>query len=246
MFAFQHSAGSVDLAFTDRHGGLSGGAWSSLNFGTSNGDDPDLVDANMRRVADEFGVPTERLVRLSQYHGANVIVADQTTDMSDGVPAGDALVTATPGVALLVRVADCTPVVLADESAGVVGVVHAGRRGMADGVTTATVAAMRDLGASSISAWIGPRACGDCYEVPEQMRAEVTAKVPQAWAVTSWGTPALDVGAGVAAQLGALDIRAVDLAGADSMCTIEDDRFFSYRRQGQQSGRLGALVRCRP
>lgn len=246
MFAFQHSVGSVDLAFTERHGGHSSGAWSSLNFGTSNGDDPELVDANLQRVADEFGVPAARLARLSQYHGTDVVVADETTDMTHGVPAGDALVTATPGVALLVRVADCTPVVLADESAGIVAVVHAGRRGMADGVTPATVGVMRDLGASEITAWVGPRACGDCYEVPEQMRAQISAQVPEAWAVTSWGTPGLDIGAGVIAQLGALGIPTVDLAADDSMCTIEDERFFSYRRQGQESGRLGALVRCRP
>lgn len=246
MFAFQHSVGSIDLAFTDRHGGLSSGAWSSLNFGTSNGDDPDLVDANMRRVAEEFDVPLEHLVRMSQYHGTDVVVADATTNMSHGVPAGDALVTATPGVALLVRVADCTPVVLADARAGVVAVVHAGRNGMADGITPATVGVMRDLGAAEISAWIGPRACGACYEVPAQMRDEISASVPEAWAVTSWGTPALDVGAGVAAQLDALGVQSVDLADGDSTCTIEDERFFSYRRQGQQSGRLGALVRCRP
>ncbi|MDO9378761.1 MAG: polyphenol oxidase family protein [Nocardioidaceae bacterium] len=245
MFAFQHQTGRVDLAFTDRHDGVSGGAWSSLNLGTSNGDDPDRVAANLGSAADAFGVAAARVVRMSQFHGRDVAVVDTATADAP-VPVADALVTADPGIALLVRVADCTPVVLADADAGVVGVVHAGRPGMAIDVAGAAVEQMRSLGATSIDAWLGPRACGACYEVPAAMRDEVAAVEPASWSTTSWGTPALDVAAGVRAQLERRDVRVTDLADTTSMCTIEDDRYFSYRRQGQRSGRLGALVRVRP
>lgn len=246
MFAFRTEVGRVELAFTDRHDGVSRGAWSSLNVGTRTGDDPDRAHRNIATLADEFGVQRDRLVRMSQYHTRDVAVVDHSADMARVVPAADALVTATPGVPLMARAADCVPVVLADPEAGLVGVVHSGRVGTTLDVAGATVAAMRAAGAVRLRAWIGPRACGRCYEVPESMRAEVSALVPGTWSTTRTGTPALDLARGVAGQLTAAGVPVTDLADTDSMCTIEDDRFFSYRRQGPGSGRLAALVRVRP
>jgi copper oxidase (laccase) domain-containing protein len=124
----------------------------------------------------------------------------------------------------------------------VLAAVHAGRPGLVAGVVPAAVRTMRALGASDVRAWVGPHVCGGCYEVPEQMRADVTAVVPEAHASTSWGTPSVDIGAGVRAQLSALD---VDVAGA-ARCTMEDEDLFSYRRQGRVSGRLAGLVWRRP
>ena len=114
-----------------------------------------------------------------------------------------------PGVALLARAADCVPVLL-PATTGVVAAVHSGRPGLAAGVVPAAVARMRDLGAPHLTAWVGPHVCGACYEVPEEMRDEVAAVVPAARSTTSWGTPALDLGAGVLAQLadaGVADVR---------------------------------------
>jgi copper oxidase (laccase) domain-containing protein len=93
-----------------------------------------------------------------------------------------------------------------------------------------------------MTAWIGPHVCGACYEVPEQLRAEVAGVVPASFAETSWGTPALDIGAGVLAQLGAEGVEVHDA----SRCTVEDDDLYSYRRQGTRSGRLAGLVWRRP
>ena len=93
-----------------------------------------------------------------------------------------------------------------------------------------------------MTAWLGPSVCGSCYEVPAEMRAEVCAVVPEAWAETSWGTPAVDVAAGVRAQLAAAGVEVVD-AGR---CTLEHDDLFSYRRDGRRSGRMAGLVRIRP
>jgi hypothetical protein len=125
---------------------------------------------------------------------------------------------------------------------GVIGAAHAGRPGLVAGVGPATVAAMRELGAEQICAWVGPHVCGSCYEVPAQMRADVAAVVPEAQAETSWGTPSRDVGAGVVAQLRAAGVDVVDA----SRCTREDDDLYSDRRQGTESGRLAGLVRVRP
>ena len=134
------------------------------------------------------------------------------------------------------------PVLLADPEAGVVGAAHAGRPGLVAGVVPRTVEAMRERGATAIRAWVGPHVCGRCYEVPEQMRSDVAAVVPESFAETSWGTPAVDIGAGVVAQLTALGVASVDA----SRCTREDDDLYSYRRQGRESGRLGGLVWVRP
>lgn len=253
MFAFQDTRGAIDVAFTDRHGGFSGGPYASLNLAGSGADDPDTVARNIDTLARVFvgGDPARQgppVVKMSQVHGADVHVVG-VEDVEDVRGPGtrppivaDALVTGFPGVVLMVRVADCVPVLLADLGSGVVGAAHAGRPGLVAGVVPSTVAAMRAIGADRIVAWVGPHVCGGCYEVPETMRAEVSAVIPESYAETSWGTPSVDVGAGVHAQLRRAGAEIVDAA----RCTIEDEDLFSYRRQGTRSGRMAGLVWVRP
>lgn len=192
------------------------------------------------------GTPLPVVVRMRQVHGNEVHVVDQAwLDAQRGArdgepPRVDALVTDLAGVALVVRVADCVPVLLADTANGVVGAAHAGRNGLVSGVVPATIAVMRGLGATDLVAWVGPHICGRCYEVPAPMRDEVAAAVPASFAQTSWGTPAVDVGAGVAAQLRADDVVVVDA----SRCTREDPDLFSHRRG--ESERLAGLIWMRP
>jgi copper oxidase (laccase) domain-containing protein len=103
---------------------------------------------------------------------------------------------------------------------------------------------MRGIGAASIEAWVGPHVCSGCYEVPAAMRGEVAAVEPVAFACTTWGTPSVDIGAAVVAQLtraGCEPVREVTVGGAVP-CTRESDDFFSYRRQGPSSGRQAGLV----
>ncbi len=262
MFAFQDARGDVEVAFTDRHGGISGGPFASLNLAGqrppdgsagppgagAGGDDLAAVAENRARVMSAFtSRPDENsasaapvLAMMSQVHGAQVALVG--ADRPEEPPVADALVTRTPGVVLMVRVADCVPVLLADPAARVVGAVHAGRPGLAAGVVPAAVARLREAGAEALTAWVGPHVCGACYEVPDELRAEVSRRVPQAYAVTSWGTPALDIGAGVQAQLEAEGVEVLT-TGA---CTREDEDLFSYRRQGARSGRLAGLVWVRP
>lgn len=255
MFAYQETRGRVDVAFTDRHGGVSQGSFASLNLAHSGLDDSAAVEENTRRVTEAFaGTPTRQrpapvVARMHQVHGADVEIVDEAFLESVASPPAtgssrqsDGLVTTMRGVVLMVRAADCVPVLLADVATGVVGAAHAGRPGMVAGIVPATVERMRSLGATEIVAWVGPHVCGRCYEVPEAMRAQVSAVVPQAYAETSWGTPSLDIGAGVRAQLASAGVDVVDAA----RCTIEDTDLFSYRRQGAGSGRLAGLVWLRP
>ncbi len=250
MFAFQDTRSPVDVAFTDRHGGTSGGPFASLDLSTGSpaaqgdGDAPTPPRSAATWTWWPRPSPPPRLramVAMHQVHGADVHVVDETAVAGGVVPVADAMVTALPDVALLVRVADCVPVVLADPAVGVVGVAHGGRPGLAAGVVPHAVRALRELGAGDLTAWVGPHVCGACYEVPEALRAEVAAVVPEAYATTAWGTPSLDIGAGVRAQLDREGVTVLDV----SRCTLEDDDLFSYRRQGRRSGRLGGLVRVR-
>ena len=197
-----------------------------------------MVARNLRTVLDDFA-PGDRLADLHQVHGAVVdVVEDRPTT---GRPDADGIVTAQAGVVLMVRAADCVPVLLADADAPVIGAAHCGRPGLAAGIVPATVARMRDLGATSITAWIGPHVCGACYEVPEEMQAAVGAAVPASIATTSWGTPALDLGAGVRAQLAGDGVAVHDV----SRCTLESQELYSYRRDGAGAGRLAGLIRLR-
>jgi YfiH family protein len=178
------------------------------------------------------------LCDLYQVHGADVATA---TSPWPERPHADGIVSSTPGLTLMVRAADCVPVLLVAPLEGVVGAAHAGRPGLLAGVVPATVGRMRELGADRIEGWTGPHVCGRCYEVPAQMRDEVAAAVPAARSSTSWGTPSLDLGAGVRSQLEQLGVVVHD----QGRCTREDTGLYSYRRDGASAGRQAGLVRLR-
>jgi polyphenol oxidase len=240
VFTHRDTLGPVGVAFTDRAGGVSRGSFASLNLAVRTADDATAVQENLRRVMAAFtGDPDGPVVRMRQVHGDHVAVVGAP---ADELPEADGLVTTARGLTLMVLVADCVPVLLADPVRGVVAAVHAGRAGVQRGVVARAVERMHEVGAVEVSAWIGPHVCGACYEVPEEMRAEVAASAPQAWAETSWGTPALDLGAGVAAQLEQLGVPATDAA----RCSREHHDLYSHRRDGQGAGRMAGLVRIVP
>lgn len=211
-----------------------GDRYGSDNLGLHVGDDPSRVRATRHRLADRLGVAPRRLFLADQVHGTAVEVVD---GLWEAVPRADAMVTRTPGTALAVMVADCVPVLLADPAAGVVGVAHAGRAGMAAGVVPAAVAALRDLGARSVHAVVGPSVCARCYEVPAALRDEVSAAVPVSASVSATGTPALDVVAGVLHQLHDAGAQVELVRG----CTAERTDLFSHRRDGT-TGRFAGVV----
>ncbi|MFJ1637586.1 peptidoglycan editing factor PgeF [Streptomyces sp. NPDC088256] len=234
------SAGGAHFSFTDRWGGVSAAPYAELNLGGAVGDDPAAVLANRERAARGLGLDPTRVVWMNQVHGRDVAVVEGPWGDASPVPAVDAVVTARRGLPLAVLTADCTPVLLADPVAGIAAAAHAGRPGLVAGVVPAVVEAMAGLGAdtSRIVARTGPAVCGRCYEVPAEMRAEVAREVPAAWSETSWGTPAVDVTAGVHAQLEALGV--VDRQ-ASPVCTLESSDHFSYRRD-RTTGRLAGYV----
>jgi YfiH family protein len=231
-------ADRVHVAITDRHGGASAAPFDSRNLGGRVGDDLRNVYLNREKTAVELGFASDRVVFMRQVHGADV--AYVTEPYGDDPPALDAVFTDQPGLALGVLVADCAPVLLADPAAGLIGAAHSGRAGTAAGVVPALVRAMVDQGADPgrMAALVGPTACGLCYEVSTELRDEVSAILPDTRSTTRHGTPALDVRAGIAAQLAALGVSAVR---HDDRCTIESAELFSYRRE-KITGRFAGYI----
>ncbi|HEX6471918.1 MAG TPA: peptidoglycan editing factor PgeF [Streptosporangiaceae bacterium] len=233
-------ADGVRAAVTDRLGGVSAPPYDTRNLGGGVGDDPAAVRRNRDRTAVELGVDPARVVFMRQVHGATV--HHVTEPFGDGAPTGglDAVLTGEPGLALAVLVADCAPVLAADPVARIAGAAHSGRGGTMAGVVPALVAAMTARGArpARMVALIGPTVCGRCYEVPADLRDEVAGALPASWSTTRHGTPALDLRAGIAAQLAAAGVRDVR---HDARCTIESPELYSYRRD-RHTGRFAGYI----
>jgi len=235
MFSHRSSTGPVDLAFTDRYDGVSAVPFDSLNLALGGNDDPEAIRRNTELLLEGFA-PGSELADMDQVHGSEVVRAGGPRERCD------ALVTDRPDVVLMVRVADCVPVLIADPDVGVIGAAHAGRQGVVAGVVPACVEQMRLLGARAVQAWVGPHICGCCYEVPAALQDEVASGEPATRSTTSWGTPGLDLGAGVSAQLERLGVQ---VHTAASRCTLESPDLYSYRRDGADAGRLAGVIRMR-
>jgi len=229
---------TVRRVVTTRAGGFSAPPYDSFNLGDHVGDDPAAVQRNRARLAEVIGVPAQRLVWMEQIHGRAVEIVDGTR--AEAIPATDAVVTTVPELALVVLTADCVPVLLSDDEAGVVAAVHAGRVGARIGIVPRVLDAMVSVGASTerIGAFLGPAASGRQYEVPAEMRSDVDTFLPGSATTTARGTPGLDLRAGIHRQLTEAGVGAV---AVDPRCTIEDVDLFSHRRAAP-TGRLASVV----
>jgi len=226
------------MVFTSRAGGVSAAPYDSFNLGTHVGDDAADVAANRARLAQILGLPEERFVWMEQLHTNTVTLIDGPS--ATPVEATDAIVTREKNLALCVLVADCTPVLLSDHTAGVIGAAHAGRMGARNGIVKNTVEAMVGLGAepSRIQVLLGPAAAGESYEVPEGMALDVEKHLPGSRTRTKKGTPGIDVRAGLVRQLLSLGVTHID---ADPRDTITDKDFFSHRREGVTGRQAGVI-----
>ncbi|TNF63785.1 MAG: peptidoglycan editing factor PgeF [Rhodobacteraceae bacterium] len=231
--------------FVTRRGGASSGIFHGLNCGAGSSDLSEIVAINRARVAEAFEV--EALAGVHQVHSADVAVIDAPPPEK---PRADAMVTATPGVALSVLTADCQPVLFADAQARVIGAAHAGWRGALDGVLEATVEAMVALGArrEGIVAVIGPTISQRAYEVgPEFLDAFLAEDGDHArfFANGRGDRYHFDL-----PSFGLHRLRAAGIGHAEwtGHCTYSDpERFFSYRRSvhaGEADyGRLISVIR---
>lgn len=239
--------GPIRHGFFTRRGGASSGVFEGLNCGGGSSDQSDIVRINRARVAGAMGVDPERLVTVHQVHSA---VAVTLTEPPATAPRADAIVTATPGLALAVLTADCQPVLFADAAAGVVAAAHAGWKGALDGVLEATLDAMERLGADRARtiAVIGPSISQAAYEVGTEFVErflDEDAENARFFAGGIDGKAHFDL---PAYGLSRLRRAGVGEALWTRHCTYGDPaRFFSYRRSLHQReadyGRLISAIR---
>lgn len=237
----------VKHGFFTRKGGASSGIFSGLNCGTGSSDQAEIVAINRARVADAMGVSPDRMMTVHQVHSADVLTVTAATPIR---PRADAMVTATPGVALAVLTADCQPVLFSDPQAGVVGAAHAGWRGARDGVLEATLDAMEALGATraNIAAVIGPTISQAAYEVGPEFFETFTDDDPETRRFFANGAGDRMLFDLPAYGLWRLRQAGVGLAEWTRHCTYRDpERFYSFRRTTHAGevdyGRLISVIR---
>lgn len=218
--------------FFTRAGGVSEGLYAGLNCGVGSRDETARVLENRARVARHLGAASPVVVTLYQVHSATALAVDRP--IAQGAqPKADAVVTRTRGLAIGVLTADCTPVLFADNAAGIVGAAHAGWRGAAAGVLEAAIAAMEALGADRrrIATAIGPTINQAAYEVGGDFGAALAAADPASapyFLPGGQGKAHFDLPGYVEARLRRSGIEDVE---RQTLCTYEHDSLlFSFRR----------------
>jgi YfiH family protein len=235
----------VRAFFTDRQGGLSAGPYDSLNLATHVGDDDAAVGHNRRIVEELAGVP---VTFMRPDHGTAVGRLDESYLEGREPPVADVLITTVKGLGLATLAADCIPLLAHDAASGAVMAAHVGREGLRKGVVDAAVVAIAETRhhwsrPESVTFSIGPCICGTCYEVSGQVRDQVSRRHPMAVSTTRWGTPALDLPRAVAGRLAQLGFTRIV---RENVCTLEDARLFSHRRDGTTGRHAGVIVCAGP
>jgi len=238
----------VPHGFLGRRGGVSEGAMWGLNVGYGSGDDPDSIAENRRRAIAAV-LPGSILATVHQIHSPTVVYAEKAWQQ-DERPRADAMVTDRPGLLLGVLTADCAPVLLADEAAGVVAAAHSGWRGAFGGVNEAVIEAMESLGAKRerIVAAIGPGIAQQSYEVDDGFRAnflQQDAANERFFIAGPAGKPHFDLPGYILQRLSAAAIGKAEASALDTYSN--PDRFYSFRRSthrnepsyGRQIGMIG-------
>jgi YfiH family protein len=226
----------VGAAVSTRQGpGVSEAPYDRLNLGLRSGDDLAAVEINRRAVAETLHLPTAPLW-LRQVHGIAVV---ESAAGGDDEPVADAAVARGAGQVLAILTADCLPVLFASADGQTIGAAHAGWRGLAAGVLENTVATMA---ADRVQAWLGPAIGAASYEVGEEVRAafvDADAGASEAFAATRPGHWHCDLYRLARRRLAAAGVSQVSGGGFD---TLTDDRLYSYRRDGANSGRFASLI----
>lgn len=231
---------TVKAAATLRSGGVSEGAFSSLNLGSHVGDEPAAVAENRRRLKEALGLPAEP-TWLNQVHGTAVFDASAEGAMPAAPPTADASVARGAGAVCVVMTADCLPVLFCDRAGSRVGAAHAGWRGLVGGVLGATIKSL-DVPRSQLMAWLGPAIEQAAFEVGEEVREAFLKLSPEnatAFEPNSRGRWQADLYQLARNELARLGVTAVYGGGFE--CFADSKRFFSYRRESR-TGRLGTLV----
>jgi YfiH family protein len=232
-----------------RHGGVSPAPWNSLNLGWMVGDEAARVEENYHRVANALGVRRQDLTTTWQVHGNKIMVAD-VHHRGTSLGKADGIITNTPGIPLLQRFADCTPILLYDPVQQAVGIAHAGWQGVVARTAEAAVQAMqRHFGSqpAHMVAAVGPAIGPCCYEVGPEVIAAIRQSQHHPETLLRPGDrdghAYLDMWQANARQLHEAGVGTVAVAELCTACNTH--RFFSHRGDHGQSGRFGAIIMLR-
>lgn len=230
--------GGIRHGFFTRQGGVSEGIYASLNGGVGSNDAAERVAENRARMAKALDVAPERFLTAYQIHSPDVVVAGEPWT-HETRPRADAIVTATPGIAIGVSTADCGPVLFADREKRVIGAAHAGWRGAFTGVLEATIAAMEKLGAARerLTVALGPMIRQASYEVGPEFVTRFVAAEPEYTRFFKHagadGHAMFDLAGFIAWRLQQAGVGDIDDLGLDTFA--DPDRFYSYRRTTKRS-----------
>jgi YfiH family protein len=240
--------------FTTRHEGVSRPPYNSLNLGTNTLDQPHNVEGNRSLLARAFGVTQDELVTVKQVHGSDILVINEPNeDYSHFLGLeGDAIITNQPGVMIGVCVADCTPILLLDPEKQVIAAVHAGWQGTAARLAAKAVAGMESLFGSDprkLQAFVGPSIGKCCYEVDEPVRQAFTQGGISWESCTDQsgeGKWRLDLPAANRDLLLGAGLQAARIQVSDMCVCCHYELFFSYRRDGGETGRQMGFIMLKP
>ena len=244
-----HGLTGIRHAVLTRHGGVSTGSLASLNVGHLVGDDSAAVAENESRAVGVIGARREQVVTAQQVHAARVDVVGHR-DRGSALPSCDGLATADPNVVLMLRFADCVPVVLFDPSHHALALLHSGWRGWAAGVVTEGLRLMSiEFGTrpEELVAGIAPAIGPCCYQVGPEVVSEVQRVLgPAAYAVLSLrsGTTNLDLPGAVRLQLLSAGVRQIEQSRICTSC--RRDEFFSHRGHSGRTGRFAVVAALEP
>jgi YfiH family protein len=233
----------ITQAIFSRHGGLSEYPWSSLNLGGTVGDDPANVKGNLEILLKTVGYESKQLVQVKQIHSADVILANNPMDT---LHQGDAIITNTPGLLLLMRFADCVPILFVDPVNNAVGIAHAGWQGTVKEVAFHTVRAMETqfrTNPSDLVVGIGPSIGPDHYVVGEDVIERAQAAFPEhtdAILIKSRNSVKLDLWKANAISLQRAGVTNIEISGICTGCTIED--WYSHRGENGKTGRFAGVI----
>ncbi len=237
----------VNHGIFTRHGGASNGPWGALNLGGNVGDDPAAVAENYRRVYRVLGVDGQRACSTWQVHGNDTVIVDGPIPGRRWVTLADGLVTNQPRVPLVMRYADCVPLLFHDPVQHVIGIAHAGWRGTVRGTGMSVVQTMIDAFGSNIAdirAGIGPSIGPDHYQVGEEVVEAVKAYFDSVHNLIrrdpSNGTAYLNLWAANAQDLQRHGVQHIETA---EICTASNTNdFFSHRAENGKTGRFVAVI----
>lgn len=225
---------NVSAVTTTRVPGFSQAPYDQNNLGLHVGDNELHVGKNRQQLSELLNLPAEP-IWLEQTHSTTCIIAERDSDRN-----ADAAVTRSALHPLVIMTADCLPIMLCNKQGNEIAAIHAGWRGLCNGIVENTLRKM-NADPSDLLAWIGPAICGSCYEVGEEMYSAFASKYPQSNSAfkpveSRWMANLPEIAEMV------LNLQGVNAVYQSDLCTFElKNQFYSYRRE-PQTGRIGTLI----